>query len=128
MCTILLLGVNVHSSCHRTQGLERGSVPVGSQIVEEDALCHASLDGDSIVALMHLNREVRRHLNRVCGILHPASRKRQMCGSPLGLPLGFHQHAGRVKLWTQALDNNWAFTKPAGCSSCQMWATASKNT
>ncbi len=50
---------------------------MGSQVVEEDALSHASLDRDRVVVLMDLDGKVRRHLDCVYGILHPAG-KRQL--------------------------------------------------
>ena len=53
-------------------GQRHDNLRVSSQVVKEDALSDASLDGDSIILLMHLNWKVGRHIHRVCGVLNPA--------------------------------------------------------
>ena len=78
VCAVHTLSIEGLSQIDRIQSmrLDAGRFQcalVGSQIVEDDALSHASLDGDCVVVLVHLNWEVRRHLDAVCGIQHPAA-------------------------------------------------------
>ena len=60
---------------------------MGSQVVEEDALSHASLDGDCVIVLMDLDGKVRRHLDSVNGILHPTGKQQRQLLGPYSISL-----------------------------------------